>query len=82
MKSNASNFITHQQVAAIIRYKLQHVLQHLFFHLSWWQVAVLNCCVAIVCEIEACAGHSVCFKQRAIIEFLTAEGVSPIEIPC
>lgn len=38
-------------------------------------------CVAIVCEMEAFAEYSsVRFKQRAVIEFLTAEGVPPIEI--
>jgi hypothetical protein len=33
--------------------------------------------------MEACTNHSsVCFKQHAITEFLTNEGVSPIEIHC
>ena len=35
MKGNASNFITRQQMAALLCYKLGHVLYHLFFHLSW-----------------------------------------------
>ena len=48
MKSNASNFISRQQMAALMRYKLGHALQHLFFHLSWRQVAVLRGYVAIV----------------------------------
>jgi hypothetical protein len=41
---------------------------------------VFNCCVVIVCEMEACTEHLVHFKQHAITEFLTAKGVSPIEI--
>jgi hypothetical protein len=44
---------------------------------------VLNFCVAIVCEMEAYTEHSlVCFKQHAVIEFLTAQRVSPIEMHC
>jgi hypothetical protein len=47
------------------------------------QVAVLEGCVAIVCEMEVCIEHSlVHFKQSAMIEFLTPIGVSPIEIHC
>jgi hypothetical protein len=45
----------------------------MFFHLSWQQVAVLRGCVAIVREMQPCTEHSlVRFKQRAVIEFLTA----------
>jgi hypothetical protein len=44
---------------------------------------VLDYCVAIVFEMEACTeDSSVHFTQRAIIEFLTAEGVCPIEVHC
>jgi hypothetical protein len=33
--------------------------------------------------MEACTEHSsVCFKQHAVIEFLTVDRVSPIEIHC
>jgi hypothetical protein len=47
------------------------------------KLRVLHCCVAVECEMEACTEHwSVHFKQRAVIEFLTTEGVSPIEIHC
>ena len=71
MKRNASNFITHQQTATLMRYKFWNVLQHLFFQLSWGQVAVLRGCVAVVREMGACTEHSsVRFKQRAVIEFL------------
>jgi hypothetical protein len=44
---------------------------------------VLKGCVAIVHELETCSEHSsVRFKQCAMIEFFTANGVSPIEINC
>lgn len=39
--------------------------------------------VSIVCEMEPCTEQSlVHFTQCAMIEFLTSEGVSPIEICC
>jgi hypothetical protein len=42
---------------------------------------VLNCCVGTVCEMKFRTKHlSVQLKKRAVIEFLTAEGVSLIEI--
>jgi hypothetical protein len=83
MKSNVSNFVTCQQMTALMRYKVEHVLQHLFFHLSWLQIDLLKGCVATVHEIEACNEHSSGgFKQRALIKFFTAEGVSLIEIHC
>jgi hypothetical protein len=67
-------------MAALMRSKLEHVLRHLFFHLRWRKVAVLRSNVGIVCEMEAGAEHSsACFKQRAVIEFLTAEGVTADE---
>lgn len=72
MKSNDSNFITRQQVVALMRYKLEQVLQHLSFHLCWRKVAVLFSCVGIAGEMEACTKNSsVRFKQRTLIEFLT-----------
>jgi hypothetical protein len=44
---------------------------------------VLRGCVAIVRELAACTEHSlVRIKQRAVIEFFIAEGVSPIEVNC
>jgi uncharacterized protein (DUF2132 family) len=74
MKSNDSNFITRQQVAALMRYKLEQVLLHLFFHLCWRKVAVLLSCVGIACEMEECTKNSsVRFKQRTLTEFLTVE---------
>jgi hypothetical protein len=67
-------------MAALKRNKLEHVLRHLFFHLRWRKVAVLGSNVGIVCEMEAGAEHSsACFKQRVMIEFLTAEGVTADE---
>jgi hypothetical protein len=44
-------------MAALMRYKFGHVLQHLFFHFIWLKVSVLKGCVAVVCEIEACSEH-------------------------
>jgi hypothetical protein len=66
MKSNASNFIIGQQMAALMLYKLGYFLQ-----LSWWQVSVLRDFVAVACEMEACTEHSSphC-KQSALIEFM------------
>jgi len=58
MKINASNFVTCQQIASLMHYKLGHVLEHLFSHLSWQQVAVLRGRVAIVHEMEPCQGVS------------------------
>jgi hypothetical protein len=47
------------------------------------QIAVLNGCFAVVREMEPRAEHSsVRFKQRAVIEFLTAEGNSPTYASC
>jgi hypothetical protein len=55
----------------------------LFFQIIWWQVAVLRGCVAVVHEMEACAEHLlVGYKQRAVTEFLTTEGVFSIETHC
>jgi hypothetical protein len=63
-----------------MRGKLEHVLRHLFFHLRWRKVAVLWSNVCIVCELEADTEHSSArFKQRAIIKFLTAVGVTADE---
>jgi hypothetical protein len=47
-------------MAALMHYKLGHGLQHLFFHLCWWQVTVLRGCVAIVREMEAALGTRQC----------------------
>jgi len=41
MKTNACRFITQQQTAGAKRYKI-HVLQYLFFHLSWGKVGMLE----------------------------------------
>jgi hypothetical protein len=77
MKSNGSNFITRQQVEALMCYKFEQVLQHRFFHLCWRKFAVLLSCVGIALKMEACTmKSSVRFKQRILIEFLTFEGVS------
>jgi hypothetical protein len=54
MKNIASNFTTRQHMAAVMRYKLGHVLQYLFFHFIWLKVSMLKGCVAILCEMEAC----------------------------
>jgi hypothetical protein len=71
MKSNAFNFISCQQMATLMLYKWGYFLQHLFLHLSWWQVSVLRDCVAVVCEMEACTEHSSAhFKRCALIEFM------------
>lgn len=79
-KLKVSNLITRQQVAALVRYKLEQTLQHLFFHLRWRKVAVLLSCVGIACEMEACTEYSsVRFKQSTMIGFLTAEGVTADE---
>jgi hypothetical protein len=44
---------------------------------------VLRDCVAILREMEACTEYSsMCFKQRAVIEFLSGVGVFPIKIQC
>jgi hypothetical protein len=42
MKNNASNFTTRQHMAALMRYKLGHVLYHLYFHVIWLKVSVLK----------------------------------------
>jgi len=74
MKSNDSNFITRQQVAALMLYKLEQVLLHLFFHLCWRKVVLLLSGVGFACEVEACTKNSsVCFKQCTLTEFLTVE---------
>jgi hypothetical protein len=71
MKIDAFNFMSCQQMAALMLCKLGYFLWHLFLRLSWWQVSVLRDCVAVVCEMEACTEHSSAhFKQSALIEFM------------
>jgi hypothetical protein len=78
VESNTSNFVTHQQIAALRHCKMGHVRQHLFS-----SQLVASGCAATVREMEACTEHpSICFKQHAVIEFLSAKGASPIEIHC
>lgn len=45
-------------MAALMRDNLEHVLRHLFFHLSWRKVAVLRTNVGIVCEMESGTEYS------------------------
>jgi hypothetical protein len=77
MKSNASTLKTGQYVTG--RSSRDTFSSFSASTLVLGQIAVLNGCFAVVRDMEPRAERSsVRFKQRAVIEFLTAEGVSPI----
>jgi hypothetical protein len=82
MKSNASTFKTRQHVAGWSSGKsLTRSVASLLAPQVLSQIAVFNGCFAVVREMELRTDHSsVWVKQRAVIEFFTAEGVSSIEI--
>ena len=80
MKNNASSFTTRQHMAALMRYKLGHVLQHLYFHVIWLRDSVLKNRVAVVREMEAALSTFVAYipyrltVSQLVNKFLTVYG--------